>query len=161
MESETGRKLLLPVVDSKECEQCFEWVLDNLLREGDELHFVHVIPRLQLTHLYGVPPVDFMPQQDPQAYSQLIHQSEQFIISHYLSKLQGVQGKFPEPVVHIIKSEVDTQSIGHVVCKKAEELDAACVCLASHDKTRLQELFIGSVASYVIGHCSKPVLVTH
>lgn len=32
-------------------------------RPGDELHLVHVIPRLQLAAVYGAPPVDFLPQQ--------------------------------------------------------------------------------------------------
>ena len=31
--------------------------------EGDEVHLIHVIPRLQLAATYGAPPVDFLPYQ--------------------------------------------------------------------------------------------------
>ena len=34
--------------------------------------------------------------------------------------------------------EVDTDSIGNVICKKAEELDVAVAVLARHSKTKLQ-----------------------
>lgn len=32
-------------------------------QEGDEVHLIHVIPRLQLAATYGAPPVDFLPYQ--------------------------------------------------------------------------------------------------
>lgn len=35
----------------------------QLYKPGDELHLVHVIPRLQLAATYGAPPVDFLPYQ--------------------------------------------------------------------------------------------------
>ena len=44
--------------------------------------------------------VDFLPQQDPIAYSQLLHQAETFIRERLLPKLRDLQ---PEPSVHIVK----------------------------------------------------------
>lgn len=32
-------------------------------QEGDEVHLIHVIPRLQLAATYGAPPIDFLPYQ--------------------------------------------------------------------------------------------------
>ncbi len=32
-------------------------------QQGDEIHLIHVIPRLQLAATYGAPPVDFLPYQ--------------------------------------------------------------------------------------------------
>lgn len=32
-------------------------------KPGDELHLLHVVPRLQLASTYGAPPVDFLPYQ--------------------------------------------------------------------------------------------------
>lgn len=36
-----------------------------------------------------------------------------------------------------LQSEVDTESVGHVLCKKADELDAVAIVMASHNKVKL------------------------
>ncbi|KAI7843165.1 hypothetical protein COHA_003149 [Chlorella ohadii] len=128
----------------------------NLYHEGDEVHLVHVIPRLQLAATYGAPPVDFLPFQDPAAYEQLIKTAEDFIAKRALTHVGNIT---PQPVVHIVKYEIDTDSIGNVVCKKAEELEAAVTVLARHSKSKLQEFFLGSVSNFCVHHCKRPVLV--
>ena len=67
---------------------------------GDEIHLVHVIPRMQLAAIYGAPPVDFLPQQNPVAYEQLLAEAERFVTARFSSLLQEIT---PDPVVHIIK----------------------------------------------------------
>jgi nucleotide-binding universal stress UspA family protein len=57
------------------------------------------------------------------------------------------------------QSEVDTESVGHVLCKKAEELDAAAIVMACHSKGRVAEFFLGSVTQYVTHHSKRPVVV--
>ena len=47
-----------------------------------------------------------------------------------------------------MQSEVDTESIGNVVCKKAEDLDVAAIIVSLHSKSRLQEFFLGSITNY-------------
>lgn len=56
---------------------------------------------------------------------------------------------------------MDTDSIGNVLCKKAQELKAVAIVMASHSKTSLQQFFLGSVTDYCTHHCSLPVLVVH
>ncbi len=48
----------------------------------------------------------------------------------------------------ILQSEVDTESIGNVVCKKAENLDVAAIVVSLHSKSKLQEFFLGSISNY-------------
>lgn len=72
----------------------------TLRREGDELHLLHVVPRMQRTSSFGRPPVDFLPQQDPVAHDQVVKKAEIFIRERFLSTLEGLH---PEPVVHIVK----------------------------------------------------------
>ncbi|KAF8056765.1 SECA2 [Scenedesmus sp. PABB004] len=55
--------------------------------------------------------------------------------------------------------EVDTESVGHVLCKKAEELDAAAIVMASHNKDRVAEFFLGSVSQYCTHHSKRPVVI--
>lgn len=152
------RRILISVDNSEACEESVKWVMKNAYKPGDELHLIHVIPRLQLAASYGAPPVDFLPYQDPNAYQQLIQKAEDFIAQRALRHIGNVT---PQPVVHIVKYEVDTDSIGNVICKKAEELDVAMAVMARHTKTKLQEFFLGSCTQYVIHHSKKPVLVVN
>lgn len=69
-------------------------------REGDELHLVHVIPRMQMAAVYGAPPVDFLPQQDPVAYDQLVKNAESFIAGRFIPSLASLK---LQPIVHIVK----------------------------------------------------------
>lgn len=125
-------------------------------RDGDEVHLAHVIPRVNTVALHGAPPVDFLPEQDPVAYEQLIKNAEAFIAARFLPRLAPVR---PDPVIHIIKSEVDADSVGNVVCAKAGSLGAAALVMASHSKSKLSELFLGSVSNYCTHHCPVPVLI--
>lgn len=151
-----GRRLLISVDNSDACEGAVRWAMDNCYRPGDEVHLLHVIPRLQLAASFGAPPVDFLPYQDPNAYQSLIKSAEAFIAERALAHLGELE---PAPVVHLVKYETDTDSIGNVICKKADELDVALVVMARHQKSKLQEFFLGSVTSFVVHHSKHPVLV--
>jgi len=94
--------------------------------------------------------------QDPVAYEQLIKNAEAFIAARFLPRLAPLR---PDPVIHIIKSEVDADSVGNVVCMKAGALGAAALVMASHTKSKLAELFLGSVTNYCTHHSPVPVLV--
>mmetsp|Transcript_4571 Transcript_4571/g.13216 ORF Transcript_4571/g.13216 Transcript_4571/m.13216 type:complete len:98 (+) Transcript_4571:1235-1528(+) len=41
--SNTARSLLVPVDESKASRYVFKWVLDNILRDGDKVHLLHVV----------------------------------------------------------------------------------------------------------------------
>ena len=43
---------------------------------------------------------------------------------------------------------MDTDSIGNVICRKAAEVGAAAVVMASHTRSKLTEFFLGSVTNY-------------
>jgi hypothetical protein len=56
---------------------------------------------MQVASMYpGAPPVDFLPQQDPVTYEQLIKNAEHFITQRFLPKLGSLE---PSPVVHVIR----------------------------------------------------------
>lgn len=57
------------------------------------------------------------------------------------------------------QSEVDTESVGHVLCKKADELEAVAIVMASHNKGRMAEFFLGSVTNYCTHHSHRPVII--
>ena len=61
---------------------------------------MHVVPKLQMGACFGAPPVDFLPQQDPIAYDQLVKQAEAFIQMRFLPSLNSLR---VHPIVHIVK----------------------------------------------------------
>lgn len=152
----SDRVLLIAVDDSEDSRKAFMWALENVYREGDCLHLVHVVPRLAFAAQYGVPPVDFVPVADNSGYETAVQRAEQFIIDRFVRALSA---DVKAPVVHIIKSEVDTESVGHVLCKKADELDAVAICMASHNKGRMAEFFLGSVTQYCTHHSKRPIII--
>ena len=102
------------------------------------------------------PPPQPTKHQDPDAYEQLIKNAEHFVSQRFLPRLLSIR---PDPVVHLVKAEVDADSIGSVVCRKAADLHAAALVMASHTKSKIQEFFLGSVTNYCCHHCGSPVLV--
>jgi hypothetical protein len=50
---------------------------------------------------------------------------------------------------------------GALVCRRAEQIDAAVVLMAKHQRGAMKEFFVGSVTNYACHHCKQPVLVLH
>lgn len=95
------RVLLLPVEDSEDSQRAFDFMLKNIFREGDEIHLLNVIPRIQFAATMGVPAVDFTPQINREAYESVVQTSETFIVKRFLSRLpEAIE---TTPIVHIIK----------------------------------------------------------
>ena len=100
------RVLVVAVDDSDDSQRAFEWAVKNIHRPGDELHLVHVIPRLQFAAMLGVPPVDFVPAAgNNNNYDTVVQRAEHFIIERYVKGLPP--GFSSPPVVHIIKVTSD------------------------------------------------------
>lgn len=149
--------LLVAVDDSDGSDRAFDFAVRHLHKPGMELHLVHIVPRLHFAAAYGVPPVDFVPVADSNEYEKVIQKAEQFIINRFVNKLSP--DFTPPPVVHIIKSEVDTESVGHILVKKADALDAVALVMSTHNKGRVAEFFLGSCTQYVTHHAHRPVVV--
>jgi nucleotide-binding universal stress UspA family protein len=155
------RIVVVGVDDSDASEEAVKWTLANIYKDGDDLHMIHVIPRFQL--IGGVPPADFVAHHDPKVYEELIKKSEAFIARRVLThvdQMTTASTSLP-PVIHIIKFETDSDSIGTVLCRKAEELNAAVLVVARHDKSKLSQFFLGSVSQFCVEHCKRPVVVHH
>ena len=63
--------------------------------------------------------------------------------------------------VEIVRGCVDNDSIGALLCRRAEQLNAAVLVMAKHNRGAVKEFFIGSVSNYALHHCKQPVLVLH
>lgn len=154
--NETKKVVMLCVDDSDVCEEAMKWSAEHVCRPGDEVHMIHVIPRLQAMTKIGASPVDVMPYTDPGVYDDMISSAEGMLEKRALAYFDGEER---EPIVHLIKYETDNESIGELICRKAKELKANLVVVAKHNQGALSELFLGSVTTYCVKHCTVPCLV--
>lgn len=63
--------------------------------------------------------------------------------------------------VEVVRSCTDNDSIGALVCKRAQQLNVAVLLMAKHNRGAVKEFFLGSVSNYALHHCKQPVLVLH
>ncbi|KAF5833293.1 hypothetical protein DUNSADRAFT_10458 [Dunaliella salina] len=156
--SQSKRAFLFPADDSDRSEAAFSWMLKTVYQDGDEIHIVHVVPRIKFQAAgYAVPSLNAPMNIDREAYDEVIHKAEEFIVRRFLSKFP--QESHSTPIVHIIKSETDSASKGHIICEKAADLQSTMVCMGNHNRGAVAEFFMGSVSQYVVHHCKRPVLI--
>ncbi|KAL4438688.1 hypothetical protein ABPG77_006292 [Micractinium sp. CCAP 211/92] len=162
-----GRNIVVAVDSSEDSQHALQWTARELYRPGDVLHVLHCIPNMAVpSGIYAVPDGRLaMVNVDA-----LLANDEQFM----LAESQAVQGMcaraFPpeEEVAHavtIVREEPlgsgDKGRVAEAICRKADELQAAVVVIASHQKSGLSEFVLGSVAAHCTTHSSRPVLVLH
>ena len=63
--------------------------------------------------------------------------------------------------VDIIRGHVDKHSIGEAICNRANDLAAALVIMAAHNRGAMIRFIIGSTTQYCIEHCDQTVMVMH
>lgn len=112
-----------------------EWAVSQMYRPGDELHLLHIIPRGAGCNIGPiVAPGDLIARRNPGEFDHAVEGAEKFIAQRLLP---GMASLTSDPVVHLIKSETDTESIGGVLCRKAASLNAVALILSSHTKSKV------------------------
>lgn len=161
--STSSRTILVPVDDTIGSEQALDWVISNLYRQGDEIHFFHVVPNPQAKLLGGglglADAGEFMVQApDPKDDRKQVSTAEGFIEQRFVSKVEA--SKIPHQV-EITHFNTDKDSIGAIICKRAQDLQTPAVVMAKHNQGSIKEFFLGSVSKYCTHHCKQPVIVLH
>lgn len=133
------RNIVIPVDESDDCTRSITWVVNNLYKEGDGVFLLHVLPL--------APPVDLM------------------------AGLGGVDGlvtvSAPPASAEEEKQEVVVERqrkgemIGDVIARFAGDVDAAALVMASHKKSKLQELIMGSVSKHAANHSNTATIILH
>ncbi|KAK9848088.1 hypothetical protein WJX84_002136 [Apatococcus fuscideae] len=150
--SDIERRLLLAVDDSEASEQATAWMVQQLYRRGDELHLLHVASQPTDKHVFMgmyVPPDDGAEEQE-------IQHGWQICRRRILGQLQSAQIPYE---VHILTSGQDCSNLAQIIAQKASDLKAACIVLARHDKSSLQELWQGSVPATTLQLTNIPAFI--
>lgn len=155
-----ARVLLLAVQDSDVSERVLEWTVQELYREGDELHLFTVIPSPQPQVVGGFGAMDSIVTVDPDPTEDLKHiaEAKEFMKTRFVAKLASRKIPYKVEIIHYL---VDNDSIGDAICKRADALGAAAVIMAKHQRGAVSQFFLGSVSRYTTTHCKQPVIVLH
>lgn len=154
-----SRNILIPVDDSDAAENVVGWVLDNIYREGDELHLLHIIPIPMpevITGGFGA--MDSIVTVDPDPKEDLKHiaDAKEMMKKRFVTTLASKDVRYQVEIIHFL---TDTQSIGEAICKRADGLKATIVCMAKHNRGKISEFFLGSTSKYCTVHCPCPLIV--
>jgi structural maintenance of chromosome 2 len=151
------RRIVVAVDASEDSIDAFTWVIKNLVKPGDELHLLHVVPDVFTSPASGS--IYYCSSPDPETERALWQQAKQFFVDNFLehAKAEGLEDSC---WLHLVK-ESRHKHIGKAVCRKADELGAEPLVLAAHDRSALEKMFLGSVSDYCVTHSKRPVLLLH
>uniref|UniRef100_A0A6U2J0P9 UspA domain-containing protein n=1 Tax=Chlamydomonas euryale TaxID=1486919 RepID=A0A6U2J0P9_9CHLO len=84
--------------------------------------------------------------------------AKEYLTSTYVPVLDEKQIPYQ---VEIVSFSTDNDSIGSIICKRAEQVNASAVIMAKHTKGMIKEFIVGSATNYCTRNCRSPVLVMH
>jgi nucleotide-binding universal stress UspA family protein len=143
-----NRAVMVAVDKSPASERACQWAIDYVLRPGDVLHLVHCIDS---PADYWVGPDDTAIVYSDPATDGRDAKAKRFVQDTFVPKLQGAPCQVE--VAHT------SGAVGEALCRRAKELDAQAVVMASHNKGPIQRLFLGSTSDYCVKHCAQPLIV--
>lgn len=146
------RALLIPVDDTNESEHACSWAASNIYRKGDTIHLLHVVPEPSMIHVW---PGMYVPPDDD-AEKEEVDDAVRMIRKRFTNHLKS--SKIPCQV-HVAVAGTETDHLAKLINEKAEELDAACVIMASHGKSSFQELWTGSTSTNTTHTSSRPICI--
>lgn len=143
------RPILIPVADDDQSEATFGWALENIVQPTDEVHILHVIVATARTGLK----LDYFDQSDEKG----VLAAQQQMIERRFHRQLRERGLQCPVTVHLVQASEDPTTVGRIVCRHAEQIEAALVVMARPDHGRLHDALFGNACVYVEKHCSRPV----
>lgn len=150
------RILLLPVDDTDDAERATAFVLADVARPGDELHFFVVVSGTHPTYVPGADVVADAPETAAERAATNAGAAD-FMERRFGARCVAAGVAYKLEVGRY--GPTDAAAIGDAVAKRADELGAALVAIASHAKGRLARWLQGSVTHEVAARARVPVLL--
>eukprot|EP00128_Syssomonas_multiformis_P001852 Colp12_sorted_trinity150504_noHs@34463 len=150
--AETKESIVVLAVDySDHSLHAFDWVVNNILKPDDTLLILHVFP-------HSIPPASaavaagaYIP---PELFTEITEKAAKQ--ARELVEKFGALAQ-ERAIKYILKTvEGDPRE---VICAVAEERHAKLLAVGSRGLGAVKRLFMGSVSSYIVHHCKRPVLV--
>lgn len=158
------RNVVLCVDDSSGCEQAVEWACEHCITpmvvshadDTIQVHLIHVIPRVDVSSTMASMMVSGSSGgEDAIAAAEgVMERRAMSYIGEYFPDTERV-----ETILHVLRYEIDNESIGEIICRKSDELQADVVVMARHGQSALHRFFLGSVTDYCLKHCTRPLAI--
>jgi len=149
-------------VDSSECaEHAFNWYLDHVHQDGNQVALIHIVelPSLHsFQHLSCVQGERTDENEEmyvsPEAWQATINregEKEKLLEDHFLKTLQ--EKKIPSRFI------AERGKPGEVIVRHAHEMKAEAIVVGCRGVGKLRRTILGSVSDYVLHHAHCPVLI--
>ena len=158
------------------------WAIETLIRSGDVVHLIHVIPEPKMVHIWAgktqklllITATSFKTEKpsllsclikntgvyippDEDAELMEIEDTKAFVKNRFVKSL--IAAKIPFQL-HVIVGPVDSENVSRVIAKKVKDLNADVVVIAKHKKSKLKEYWDGSVTKSLIKYVENcPIAV--
>ncbi|VDQ02908.1 unnamed protein product [Trichobilharzia regenti] len=145
------RIVLLPVDGSDHSTRAFQWYMDNLKNEKDELHFVYIIEPA-----FSTPTIELATASPPvtnimQSMQESIHHGKK-LLHTYLTEAKAAG------ITCHAHAHIDTKP-GQALVRIAEEYNAKLIVMGTRGLGIIRRTLLGSVTNYVLHHVKTPLVI--
>lgn len=131
--------------------------MHNLYRAGDRIHITNIVPDMRSSS--GGPIfMDIDREGDEEIQRDVLESAAAFIQKEYVQKAAklGISCTFD-----LVEEARDPRSVGDLILTQLKRQRATLVVMASHKKSPLAQVFLGSVSRYVSEKADVPVILYH
>lgn len=148
MASAAPRKVLIAMDGSRHSNFAFDYFVNHVWREGDEVLLVHAADHGSLTSapLFST---------DPMFVSKLLNEEE----TEIKNLLERLKGKLASSGVAGRAVRYSANTPGEAVVKAAREAGVDLIVTGTRGLGMLRRTILGSVSQYILHHADVPVLI--
>jgi len=146
-ETLTPKRIIAVAVDDSEwSEQAFEWFMENIYNEEDQIILIHVVEQRHLPLL-----ADAMVLEEWKHEVQKIEEKLKAFEQKYINRCKDFKFR--------VKFRVEEGKPGVKICEAAEKEKALLIVMGSRGSGIIRRTVLGSVSHYVIHHTKIPVVL--
>eukprot|EP01025_Chloroclados_australasicus_P064976 TRINITY_DN877_c0_g1_i1.p1 TRINITY_DN877_c0_g1~~TRINITY_DN877_c0_g1_i1.p1 ORF type:complete len:386 (-),score=40.68 TRINITY_DN877_c0_g1_i1:340-1497(-) len=157
------RSIVVAVNDSPLAERALLFAINNLYRQGDVFHLLHVIPQVPIENAYliGIDGVIFNMTPTDRKLDEDNGEIKEYISRRFVGHLDAKNIPYEIDIIPE-RAWTSKEVVGEVICKKSADLEARMIVMgAPTKKSPMADFFMGSISSYCSHHSQVPVAVLH
>ncbi|EDO45800.1 predicted protein [Nematostella vectensis] len=142
------RRILLPIDSSKHSEDAFEWYVNNMHHEEDELILVHVLDSAAI--------------QTRVSSHGLVDDEFKNEMNKGLKEVKALEEKYKtkaETASLKAKIEVRGGKPGETICQCSKDEHCDLILMGSRGLGSIRRTILGSVSDYVLHHAHVPTII--
>ncbi|KAL5700869.1 hypothetical protein ACHQM5_026271 [Ranunculus cassubicifolius] len=159
MEIEKAERRIGVAVDFSKCsKKALNWAVDNLVRDGDHLILIVVLPEanyesgeMQLWETTGSPYIPITEFSDPMVMKKYgVHPDPETL---EILNLVAHQKKI------VVVMKIYWGDPREKICEAVDHIPLSCIAIGNRGLGKLKRAFMGSVSNYVVNNAICPVTV--